>query len=369
MMIPSSARALVVEDDRSWQQILSELLADAGLAVDLADSLDTAVDALRRAPHRLAVVDLSLGGSDHRDRAGLAVLDALRQHDPGCVSLLLTGFATVELAVSALTEHGAYTCLRKENFRRSQFRELIRRALGPAGPAAPAAPGGAQVAGARPAPDAETGSGATAGLALVVEDDPSWRDILAELLAEAGYRVQPCRSYGEALGCLRREHFQVAVVDLSLASSIAPGSNLDGYRLLATTRANGVPTLVVSGVASPHDIERAYAEQGIFACLEKQAFDRRTFLSTVAQAVAAGAAPGELAALTDREREVLGLLARGLTNKDIAEALVITPNTVKRHLKAIFEKLGVHTRSAAAAKAISNGMPGQASSVEEELGL
>ena len=44
------------------------------------------------------------------------------------------------------------------------------------------------------------------------------------------------------------------------------------------------------------------------------------------------------------------------TNKEIAEALVITTNTVKRHLKAIFTKLDVHTRSAAAAKAIAAGI-------------
>jgi DNA-binding NarL/FixJ family response regulator len=41
-----------------------------------------------------------------------------------------------------------------------------------------------------------------------------------------------------------------------------------------------------------------------------------------------------------------------MTNKEIAEKLVITTNTVKRHLKSVFEKLDVHTRSAAAAKAV-----------------
>jgi len=73
----------------------------------------------------------------------------------------------------------------------------------------------------------------------------------------------------------------------------------------------------------------------------------------VAEARAARRVGSELDALTEREREVLDLLAQGMTNKEIAEALVITTNTVKRHLKAIFEKLEIHTRSAAAAKAIS----------------
>lgn len=67
----------------------------------------------------------------------------------------------------------------------------------------------------------------------------------------------------------------------------------------------------------------------------------------------------ELGCLTDREREVIELLARGLTNKDIAEALVISDNTVKRHLKAIFEKLDVHTRAAAVARAVVAGVPSE----------
>ena len=107
MTIPS--RALVVEDDASWQQILSEILSDMGLLVDLAGDASAAAAALRAAPHQLAVVDLSLGGSDHHNQDGLLVLDAIRRQDPGCVAVLLTGFATVELAVDALTVHGAYT--------------------------------------------------------------------------------------------------------------------------------------------------------------------------------------------------------------------------------------------------------------------
>ena len=44
------------------------------------------------------------------------------------------------------------------------------------------------------------------------------------------------------------------------------------------------------------------------------------------------------------------------TNKEMANKLIVSPNTIKRHLTAIFNKLQVHTRSAATAKAISAGI-------------
>jgi DNA-binding CsgD family transcriptional regulator len=55
------------------------------------------------------------------------------------------------------------------------------------------------------------------------------------------------------------------------------------------------------------------------------------------------------AVLSDREAEVLALAAEGLTNTQIAARLVIAPTTVRTHLENIFEKLGVRTRTAAAA--------------------
>ncbi|MES2024410.1 MAG: response regulator transcription factor [Pseudomonadota bacterium] len=57
------------------------------------------------------------------------------------------------------------------------------------------------------------------------------------------------------------------------------------------------------------------------------------------------------AALTPRETEVLSWLAKGKTNRDIGDILQLSPRTVSKHLEHIFEKLGVETRSAAAAMA------------------
>ncbi len=348
-------RALVVEDDPSWQQILTELLTDAGLVVDVASSFEAASTLLRAAPHRLAVVDLSLSGSDHRNEDGLRVLEGLRRSDPTCTPILLSGFATVELAVSALRDYGAHTCLRKERFRRAEFRRVLEDVLARPVMTAPevASAAGEAVAATSEEPGVEAANGARI---LIVEDDAGWRTLLHELVRDAGHAARVSGSYGEALGWLRRQRFDLAVVDLALASSLAPAGNVDGYRLLAAGREAGVPTIVVSGAANAADAQRALEEFGAFAFLEKRSFDRRAFTQTVAEALAArGQEDGVRDALTEREREVLDLLVLGLTNKEIAERLVISPNTVKRHLKAVFAKLGVSTRAAAVAKAMGDG--------------
>ncbi|MFC4619312.1 LuxR C-terminal-related transcriptional regulator [Camelliibacillus cellulosilyticus] len=61
-------------------------------------------------------------------------------------------------------------------------------------------------------------------------------------------------------------------------------------------------------------------------------------------------------ALTKREREVLKLLAKGLTNKEIANRLYLTIGTVKGYLNQIYEKLQVHNRTSAVAKAREKGL-------------
>lgn len=343
-MSPASFRAIVVEDDPSWQQILSEILSDSGLEVDAASSVDEAAQILKSQPHRLAVVDLSLSPNDHNNQDGLRVLDIVRRLDPNCQTILLTGFATVELAVTALTDYGAFTFLRKESFQRSQFRDIISRILATAPPiTASDAVKGSEKNSAAPKEAAET--------ALVVDDDAGWRSILEELLTDAGFNVRACSSFGDALGYLRRETFALAVIDLSLnrASAHTTDPDLDGYQLLSSSSMEGTPTIVVSGIASAEEIQRIYAEHAISAFIEKQNFDRAVFRRAVDEVRASYPTHSKLSLLTEREREVLDLLAQGLTNKEIAERLFITPNTVKRHLKAIFEKLEVHTRSAATA--------------------
>ena len=60
--------------------------------------------------------------------------------------------------------------------------------------------------------------------------------------------------------------------------------------------------------------------------------------------------------LTSRELEVLGMLARGLTNKEIGRGLAISGNTVRNHVNSIIEKLEVSDRTEAATTAIRRGL-------------
>lgn len=355
-------RALIVEDDSSWQQILSEILLDLGMEVDLANNYEEAVEKARGNSHRLAILDLSLGGTDHHNQDGLRVAETVRRLDPGSSVLFLTGFATVELAVRVMKDLGAFTCLRKEAFRRSEFRKIVNEALAYIPPGASLA-----VLDAVSPPayqDAAAGSVETPveddpGVVLIVEDDAGWRSLLTELLQDGSYRMRTSSSYLEALGLLKRERVWLAVVDLSLASSLSQ-ENQDGFRLLTATQKANIPVIVVSGLLDPKRMEQAYRDRLVFACMEKQAFDRKEFLRNVSDARRRPVDDPILRSLTEREREVLVLLARGLTNKEIAYKLTITPNTVKRHLKSLFAKLDVNTRSAASAKAISMGIDNEA---------
>jgi RNA polymerase sigma factor (sigma-70 family) len=326
-----TAQALVLEDDRSWQQILSEILTDAGLAVDICSNLEEARKRLHEKAYRFAVVDLSLGERDHLNQDG----------------------------IRALQDYGAYTCLRKENFRRSDFRDLVLEAASTAPSQSSASDRSRMRVAESPFPldEQEPLKNVTSPKsALLVEDDAGWRNLLVELLEESNYQVRSSSSYGEAIGWLKRLDFDLAVADLSLASSLEPEKNLDGYRLLASTLAAAIPTIVVSGVADVELIDQAYSEHKIFAYLEKQAFNRATFLMTIRNAEESRLEDPILASLTERERQVLHLLAKGLTNKEIAADLFITTNTVKRHLKSIFEKLEVTTRAAGSAWASRMGL-------------
>jgi DNA-binding NarL/FixJ family response regulator len=103
-----------------------------------------------------------------------------------------------------------------------------------------------------------------------------------------------------------------------------------------------------------HEIARAIRGAAAGEQLLDPAVTRKVTEQLVA--LASGKGPRQADALTDREREILVLVARGLTNKQIATELVISEKTARNHVSHILEKLQLERRSQAAAYAAEKGL-------------
>ena len=102
-----AARLLVVDDEESLRITTAAIFEREGYVVDTASSGDEAIDLLGKEDYDLVLTDLHMEGGD-----GLSVLNQIRRHAPLTISVVLTGFASVESAIAALQE-GAYDYLVK----------------------------------------------------------------------------------------------------------------------------------------------------------------------------------------------------------------------------------------------------------------
>lgn len=144
-------------------------------------------------------------------------------------------------------------------------------------------------------------------------------------------------------------------------------------RLTRATPARGAPKFIVLSMHGEPAYVRRAIELGACGYLLKKA-TRDELLAALRRVAAGGgyvqeeltaglldwiANPEPAAAvgqLTDREREVLAFVAQGLSNRQIAAQLEIGEATVKTHLEAVFERLGVPNRAAAVAEALHRGL-------------
>lgn len=200
---------------------------------------------------------------------------------------------------------------------------------------------------------------------LLVDDHPVVRAGLKAVLADqAGLRVVAEAADGAAaIAQLQRldtlgERVDVVLMDLQM-------DGMDGVEATGRIRAaGGPPVLILTTYDSDTDI-RAALDAGAAGYLLKDApLDRLTAAvgdaargrRVLSDEVAARIDPAGRNAATElspRELELVGLLARGLVNRQIARELFISESTVKTHLIHIYAKLGVDTRTAAIDRARS----------------
>jgi DNA-binding NarL/FixJ family response regulator len=184
---------------------------------------------------------------------------------------------------------------------------------------------------------------------LVVEDDTDWQRLLAEIVVDAGFMPVIVTSPKEATNALATYIFSLAIVDISL--SFADYSNREGVDILREIAqlSRRLPAVIITGYASIDlNIETLAQVKPVHFAL-KDKFVWPDFVQTIKKEALPSLA---VASLSEREWEVLELMRQGWTNKEIAEALIVTVNTIKKHAQSIFTKLNVNTRAEAVAKAM-----------------
>ena len=99
----SQEQVLVVDDEEVMRDVLGRVLAQAGYEVTFAETGTEAVEAARKAPFAAAIVDVMLP-----EMGGLEVLEELKKHDPELVVLMITAFASMEMAIDAIKKGAFY---------------------------------------------------------------------------------------------------------------------------------------------------------------------------------------------------------------------------------------------------------------------
>ncbi|MDV8023236.1 response regulator transcription factor [Rhodococcus sp. IEGM 1330] len=195
----------------------------------------------------------------------------------------------------------------------------------------------------------------TSGLRVVIaDDDVLLREGLASLLTQAGLDVVGQAGDAEELEALvARDPPDLAIIDIRMP----PTQNSEGLDAALRIR-KGFPEIAVlllsAHVEVDHALELLDGGKGVGYLLKTRVTDVADFVGTidrvaggasvidpalVYELVAARRRDDPLAALSTREREVLTLMAEGLSNAGIGRRLWITEGTVEKHVRSILTKL------------------------------
>lgn len=184
-------------------------------------------------------------------------------------------------------------------------------------------------------------------LVRIVDDDDSLRDALRFVLETEGWRVSDYRSAGDFLRGDAPSEPGCVVMDVRM-----PGLTGIEAQALMNERGLTLPIIFLTGhgdvdmaVMALHEgaadfIQKPVDNERLLAAIASSAFES---LSGSGAVVDGGTAKARCAELTNRERDIAGLVAEGLTNRLIAERLSIAVRTVEVHRACALRKLGVKT--------------------------
>lgn len=140
--------------------------------------------------------------------------------------------------------------------------------------------------------------------------------------------------------------------NLDLPIHKSDGSAMDCFVTVARVMINGEPSVICAIQETPERCEpKQELEHDFIAAIEAVMADTSRAivdrLRALRQAARPSASSSDLELLTEREREVLGLICEGRSDAEMSQMLRLSPNTVRNHIASLFRKIGVNRRSAA----------------------
>lgn len=353
-MMTKRPTGLILDDDADWRNLMIDILSEVESELMIAKNFSEAEALIKSERFTFAVLDISLSTLDHSDSQGLEILKLLKRTQPECACFMLTGFSTVEIAVSAIVEFGARNFFRKEALKTEELTKNIMDTI--SANSQKLLPELYVLKDEFNNSSEITTESNWGSKALIIEDDDDWANFHSDWLEGENYENYRSSNPTDALEKLNSLEFSLVVLDLTFNSKslldIEPATNSTS-ELLNKLRNNNLPVLIITGTTNLEAIDKLYGGINIQCCFNKADIELSTLLAIVRN-LKSDPKMFHPNMLTFRERDVINLLIGGLTNKIIARQLFITPNTVKRHLKSIYKKLNVNTRSGAVAKYLEN---------------
>jgi two-component system response regulator DesR len=168
-------------------------------------------------------------------------------------------------------------------------------------------------------------------------------------------RCLSARTGAEAIAVCRRYEPHVALVDLFLGDESGPEicvrlrAEAPAPRVLLMSGAGGISPRAARGAGAAGFISKDWPATEIAKMVRMVGDGMEVFRQAKNPAVPP---------LTDRESEILGLIAGGATNREIAGTLFLSPHTVKEHTSTLYRKLGARNRADAVQRAQRLGLSG-----------
>lgn len=198
---------------------------------------------------------------------------------------------------------------------------------------------------------------------LILDDEALIAEDIRDICVMEGYAIaEVCYDAGRALNCIKEKEIDLAILDINLDGEL---SGIDIAKFI-NTQHNHFPFIFLTSYADKSTLNQAkdvrpmgyvtkpFHKEQLISTIEIALFNYHSLKSNFVLDIEKLEKSFNIH-LTEREHEVLAMLCEGKNNQQMATKAFMSVNTIKYHIKNLYEKLDVNSRSQLLNKIISNG--------------